>query len=221
MSTESSGFLLLPAEIRLEIYGYCTVLALLQLTSTAPALHNEINAYPSIIRASFGFRSLKSDVKDWTGLQIKHVGFFLDLEDQELWCRGRIKICAECGAGLAPCYSKEVGEYKIDMNFSCDECFKFFSEEMFDVGRLSTLHDPDSERCYCCQCMEDRYEHGDISDIDSDGHDSSSNYDSSDYNSDDYDEEHNEDYYEEEGDEPRDEMESDNIWTLLAMGGSG
>ncbi|RPA78347.1 hypothetical protein BJ508DRAFT_156302 [Ascobolus immersus RN42] len=46
----------LPVEIRLDIYTHCSTLSLLQLTHTSRLLRSEINAYPSIIRSSFGFQ---------------------------------------------------------------------------------------------------------------------------------------------------------------------
>ncbi|RPA72197.1 hypothetical protein BJ508DRAFT_419586 [Ascobolus immersus RN42] len=47
--------LLLPTEIRLEIYSNCTAFTLLQLSHTSTELHREINAYPGLIGKTYGY----------------------------------------------------------------------------------------------------------------------------------------------------------------------
>ncbi|RPA78235.1 hypothetical protein BJ508DRAFT_329365, partial [Ascobolus immersus RN42] len=51
-------FLLLPPELRLQIYTHTPILTLLQLTHTCPSLHTEINALPtSLLTKIWGYRA--------------------------------------------------------------------------------------------------------------------------------------------------------------------
>ncbi|RPA79429.1 hypothetical protein BJ508DRAFT_308360 [Ascobolus immersus RN42] len=157
----SSRFLDLPTEIRLETYQRCTVLTLLQLASTSSALHTEVNAYPAIIRASHGFRSLKTDKESsWSGLQIKHVGQFvgefLGRDEKRLWSQGRTIPCPGCTT-ILHCYisSHNVGT-DITLYYRCDCGWE--GQSSFDIGKNSVLHDDEKEECECVHCLNERYE---------------------------------------------------------------
>ncbi|RPA84446.1 hypothetical protein BJ508DRAFT_38407 [Ascobolus immersus RN42] len=47
--------LLLPPELRLEIYSHCTAFTLLLLSQTCTALRAEINSVPDILLRSYGY----------------------------------------------------------------------------------------------------------------------------------------------------------------------
>ncbi|RPA79423.1 hypothetical protein BJ508DRAFT_308356 [Ascobolus immersus RN42] len=90
----AASLLTIPRELRLCIYAQCTIFSLLQLSSTSSLLHHEINAYPSIVRASYGFRDLDHEAKNddgehvavgWTGISINFVGKVKDRKEIWLW----------------------------------------------------------------------------------------------------------------------------------------
>ncbi|RPA81211.1 hypothetical protein BJ508DRAFT_346217 [Ascobolus immersus RN42] len=62
----------LPTELRLNIYDWCSVFALLQLSHTCKLFYEEINAHPSIYKKAFGYwKELETDT-EWKHWCKKH-----------------------------------------------------------------------------------------------------------------------------------------------------
>ncbi|RPA77572.1 hypothetical protein BJ508DRAFT_364376 [Ascobolus immersus RN42] len=153
-TTGPSLLLRLPTEIRLEIYQHCSTFALLQIASTSSLLHSEVNEYPALIRASYGFRSLKTDGdddKEWKGLEIKHVRQLPDEQEELLWNAQRLITCEKCHSTVH--HNPIVAESSAACTVLFYKCTCGWTRKVyFDVGEESVLHDCEEEDCGCFNC---------------------------------------------------------------------
>ncbi|RPA86292.1 hypothetical protein BJ508DRAFT_302193 [Ascobolus immersus RN42] len=96
--SQKSAFCSLPVEIRLEVYGRCSALTLLQLAHTSSRLHNELIEYPTIFRSSFGYNKLRASRYSNQALAISSIGRLGAWEEYELFQK---KYCTRKTTGAA------------------------------------------------------------------------------------------------------------------------
>ncbi|RPA72207.1 hypothetical protein BJ508DRAFT_335284 [Ascobolus immersus RN42] len=151
-------FFHLPTELRVEIYSYCTIYTLLQLSHTSTRLRNEINGLPKLLQAAYGYKSSFhfNHYKRYllirkTRLTIHNVGRFRDQDEIKLfnkmffifWSKveeGKAKlgkgrfVCEGCWVIKSPLqlqFGGAVDEMDGAGGVACMDCRKDNSEGIF------------------------------------------------------------------------------------------